>query len=212
MRHGFGTHLMACGAMVMLALPACRAKPKNFDNENDELRRRVAALEADVERLTAERNEARAKLAEAARAAAEAGGMTEEAREALPRCAGVRLGRLSGPVDDDGSPGFDAVDFYVQPFDGRQRFIPIAGTLAAEATLIPKPDARAGATPRTLGRVTLSPSQLREAYRSSPLGTHYSVRLPLDPPNAPLDGTVVLTVAVTDALTGQVFEARQAGP
>ncbi len=203
--------------LILLALlpafPGCRAQPKDFDNENDTLRRRVTELETDLARMTAERNEASAKLAEMSRVAAQAGGLSEEAREALPRCAGVRLGALSGPVDDDNTPGLDVIDFYVQPFDGRQRFVPVAGTLSVEATLIPKPGAGGGASkPRSLGSITLSPADLREAYRSSPLGTHYSVRLSLTPPNAPLEGSVVLTARLMDALTGQNYDAQLIKP
>ncbi|HVZ94936.1 MAG TPA: hypothetical protein VG797_10540 [Phycisphaerales bacterium] len=210
-RHLHTTTLLFLAAGV---LTGCKAKPKNFDNENDALRRRVTELETQLAATTAERNELQAKLAEAARTSAAAGGLSEEAREALPRCAGVRLGRLSGPVADDGTPGLDAIDFYVQPFDGRQRFVPVAGTLTASAAFIPRTSGTAvpPPPPRELGRVTLSPNQLREAYRASPLGTHYTVRLPLDPPNMPLEGTVVLRVELLDALTGQTWRAEQLVP
>lgn len=203
-RLGGATMLLAAAG---LSIGACRAGGKNFDNENDDLRRQLATAEAELARITAERNELRAKVNEMAKASAQAGGLSEEAREALPRCAGVRLERLSGPVDDDGAPGFDAVDFYVQPIDGRQRFIPVAGSLSAQATLIP-PAGTAEGAPKLLGRVELSPSQMREAYRSSMLGTHYSVRLELDPANQALEGSVVLTVELLDALSAERHRAE----
>lgn len=218
----------ACAAMAIAALVGCRAKPKDFDNENDALRRQVIDLEAQVQSLTAERGELQAKVAEMSRerdASIDSGSAAAEVVESLPRCAGIEFSRYSGLADRDGTPGPEAIDVYLRPFDGRRRFVQVAGRLSITATLVPSGSAqeplgtavsqptapRGSATtqPRTLTRVDLGPRELREAYRSGPLGTHYSVSLPLNPPNQPLDGVVVVYVTLIDAISGLSHEATQ---
>jgi hypothetical protein len=82
------------------------------------------------------------------------------------------------------------------------------GTINATATLIPT-----DADPLTIGRVTLTPSQLRDAYRSSLTGTHYTVELPINLPDSwSRDGAVKDTfvrVIYTDGVTGQTQTAER---
>ncbi len=192
-----------------LVLGSCKAG--GDESEVDELRRQRETLLDENDALHARLNEAEAKLAELSRTLEAAGGDNrDEIVAALPRCAGITIGRVSEPVDTDDQPGADAVRVYVSPFDGRQRFVQIAGWLTLEADLIPTLDPssprRAAEGPRRLGRLTLGPSELREAYRSSALGTHYTATLPItDRPNAPIDGTLVLSASFRDAITGQTF-------
>lgn len=220
----------ACALLSASVFAGCRAKPKDFDNENDTLRRQVVDLESQVQALSAERGELQAKLAEILRerdAAVDSGQPGAEVVESLPRCAGIEFSRYTGLADRDGIPGPEAIDIYLRPFDGRQRFVQVAGRLSITATLVPPGTATeplgagkgsAGssvaaspgtAAPRTLAKLDLGPREIREAYRSGPLGTHYTVSLPLDPANQPLNGVVVVYVTFTDAISGLAHEATQ---
>lgn len=216
----------ACAGVATLALVGCRAKPKDFENENDVLRRQVIDLESQVASLSAERGELQAKLAEMMRerdASLDSGSAAAEVVASLPRCAGIEFSRYTGLADRDGTPGPEAIDLYIRPYDGRQRFVQVAGRLSVTATLVPPGSVaepmgtdKAGAAgtasspqPRTLAQLELSPNDLREAYRSGPLGTHYSVTLPLDPPNQPLNGVVVVYATFTDAISGLSHETTR---
>ncbi len=213
--------------LLTIALPACSSGPKNFENENDDLRRQRENLLERVESLEAALAEARAKIAEMHAALQVAGDATSaEVLEALPRAAGIEIDRLSGPVDRDGEPGYpESIDVYVRPYDGRRRFVQVAGTLAVEARYVPLPgdppadrllaaagadvDAQPpdGADAILLGTATLSPAELREAYRSSVMGTHYTVRITPRPDVRVLDGSIVLSAVLVDRVTGQRHEA-----
>jgi len=201
---------LAIGLSAILALAGCRSKPKDFENENDTLRRKVLELETQVSALQAERGELSAKLAELAHRhdlAADEGAFTAAVVDALPRCAGIEFARLTSLGDRDGTPGPEVIDVYIRPFDGRQRFVQVAGRLVVSATLIPPPGSAPNAAPRTLATTELGPRELREAYRSGPLGTHYTITLPLEPPNRPLAGDVVISATLIDAITGVAHEA-----
>lgn len=199
-------------ASIALCLHGCSAK--GTYTEADELRERIIALEKDLSKTTAERDEARAKLAEAERVRlAGSDDLPADVLAAMPRCAGISFDGLTGLARDGAS-----VDVYVKPFDGRQRFVQIVGTLTVRADLIPPPttdaaksasDAPAAATP--LGVVTLSPVELRDAYRSSPLGTHYSVRLPISAA-VPPGGSLAITAEFLDPLSGQAHRASTITP
>lgn len=198
---------MALGACAVIA--SCRSGPKNFDNENDELRRKLTDAEARIASLEAERSELAAKLAELTRTFEGAGGEPgADVIASMPRCAGISIGRLSGLADADDNGVFERVDLYVRPYDGRQRFIQIAGRMKVSATLVPAPGS--AAAPRTLGTAVLLPYDLREAYRSSPMGTHYTATIMIDPlPAASANaGSLVLVAEFEDAITGQVHTAQ----
>lgn len=190
-----------------LGVSACSSR-KSFENENDDLRRRVASLESELEGARARAVEAESKLTEFARARES----TDEGRalEALPRCAGISVGRFSGFVRPESGDRPNAVDVYIKPYDGRQRFVQVAGTLRVEALLLPeKLGADAVETAgRRLGVAELSPEQVREAYRSSPLGTHYYVRLELSTDLGELRGTLVIRAELRDPIGGQVHRTE----
>lgn len=211
--------LLALGA----SLGGCSGQPKNFENDNDALRRRVAELEGERDAALARATEAEAKLGEAANAAESR--LDGQVLEALPRCAGVTIDRFSGLVDsdDDGRP--DSVDVYIKPYDGRQRFVQVPGRLTVEATILapapapakgskkgapPTPPPGPAPTPLVVGPRTLSPVELREAYRSSMLGTHYLATLDLPQgAEAPEGSSVVIRVELLDPTTGVVHRAER---
>jgi hypothetical protein len=111
----------------------------------------------------------------------------------------------------------------VTPFDGRHRFVQIVGTLTVEARYVPlagagtpqdevlaravAPADSALPDQNLLGRTTLGPSGLREAYRSGFMGTHYTVEIVPRPDVRVTDGAVVLSATFVDELTGRRHEA-----
>ena len=220
------------GALVLLlctVAAGCHSGPKNFENENDSLRTQVLDLQDQVTGLEAELGESKAKINELQSVLAGTGDApAREVLEALPRCSGIEIERLSGPIDKDGEPGYpESIEVYIRPFDGRQRFVQVVGTLTVEARYLPA-SATQGADDRSLeagvrsssggdggvagggvllGAATLGPSELREAYRSGFTGTHYTVRL--TPPGNVwvLDGAIVISVVLLDRVSGLRHEA-----
>lgn len=212
------------GVVVALAcvLGGCHSGPKNFENENDTLRAQVMDLQDKVTSLEAELGEAKGKINELQEVLAGTGeGPAKEVLEALPRCAGIEIGRLSGPIDKDGEPGYpESIEVYVRPYDGRQRFVQVVGAMTVEVRYLPA-SAAGGADDETLeagvkggsatgvllGRVRLDPSGLREAYRSGFMGTHYTVAITPPADVRVSDGAIVLSAVLLDRVTGLRHEA-----
>lgn len=183
-------------------MSACRAK--GTWSEADELRQRLEEARRELASVRAERDEALATLAEAERVRLATGGeLSAEVAAALPRCAGVEIDRLSGPT-----PAFDAVEVYVRPFDGRRRFVQVVGRLRVRADAVPSAGSESAMPPRMLGQAELGPGELREAYRSSVMGTHYAVRVPVEAGAWPTEGSVAVSVELLDALSGRVHRAE----
>ena len=176
--------------LVVLAVQGCTVTAGGFANENDELRFQVQELEDDLNAMTLERNEWRAK----AEASATANESLSNAAvlEALPRVTKLDIDRLTGFVDRDGQPGYEAVDVYILPKDARDRFVQAVGSVTISLVQLPTPpttDAPRSTNgpgsepaPVTLATRTLSPTDLRDAYRNTLLSVHYSIQLTLDPP------------------------------
>jgi hypothetical protein len=209
--------------LVLCAVaPGCHSGPKNFDNENDSLRAQVLDLQDQVTGLEAELSESKAKINELQEVLAGTGDApAKEVLEALPRCAGIEIDRFSGPVDKDGEPGYpESIDVYVSPYDGRQRFVQVVGALTVEARYLPASTAggaddkaleagvqSGGAAGVLLGKVTLDPRDLREAYRSGFMGTHYTVQITPPADVRISDGAIVLSAVLLDRVTGLRHEA-----
>jgi len=169
---------------------------------NDELRARVLDLEKTNEQLR--RREAEL-LAELERESRRPDSLSPEVRANVPHVAGIAIGRLSHALDgdDDGVP--DRLTLYVEPVDGLGRFTQMVGTLSAHAVFVP-PDADA----ITIGRISLDPGPLREAYRSSVTGTHYTVQVPIAVDAAQSREPCLVRVRYEDGLTGAVHTAERA--
>jgi hypothetical protein len=188
-------------ACIVSALPACGTR--DFDNENDRLRRLALDQEAQIKALRSERSELLAKLAGAERAREAA--LDPDVLDAIPRCAGIGLDALSGlQRPREGERGGPKVVGYVDPFDGRQRFVQIVGTLTVDAIIAgPTGDAAPVVVHATLG-----PAEVRDAYRTSITGYYYLVEVPVEAGAVPAGGTVTIRARFVDALTGQSHDAQ----
>lgn len=205
--------MLACAGVLV----GCGG-PKNFDNDNDALRRERESLTVENDRLRAQVGELRAKLDEIARTNRLADGEDAEAlARATPRCGGIDLHRFTALIDQDAEPGAEAIEVVLSPFDGRKRFIQVSGWVTIRADLIPSPDAEGEAQPpRLLLSATLGPEEVREAYRSSVMGTHYAFTLPLDAVapagGGATDGSVMIVASFRDAQTGRRHRAQRSVP
>ncbi|MFU8829784.1 MAG: hypothetical protein ACNA8P_10180 [Phycisphaerales bacterium] len=196
--------IIELGASVILS--GCTRRVGGFRDRLDEARYERDQFEVELRRMTAERDELRAKLSElTANLAAVDGVPAAVVIDSLPRCAGIRIDRLSGLVNRDEQPGFDGIDVNIVPYDARGRFVQVAGTLQVSVVLYPTPGEEV--VPRTLVSRTVPPTEIREAYRSTLLSTHYAVRLDLDPPIEEVDGTLILVVQFRDVITGLTHSA-----
>jgi len=112
----------------------------------------------------------------------------------LPRITEVRVGRysrLSAAAD-----GGVLLQVWLEPRDGRGRFLQLAGPIAMNLVHIP-----VEGEPIGLMQIHMTAEQVRDAYRSFLTGTHYAIeRMLPEPP--PADGVVVLHVEYIDDWTG----------
>jgi hypothetical protein len=142
------------------------------ENENDRLRARTVELEDQAAALQQRNGELEAELA---RDAATSGEASEEIQAASPHVVEIAVQRLSHARDTVGDGVADELIVYIRPADGRGRFIQLLGMLSINAAILP-----ADADAVTIGRVQLSPLQVRDAYRSGITGTHYTVSMPIE--------------------------------
>jgi hypothetical protein len=206
---GRAARVIALVGLVTASAWGCRGG--DFYNENDRLREEVLDLRERVEELRAEREELAAKLAERRRLSADS--IPEEALAAMPRLAGVRIGRFSGPRDADGSSGLEVMDVYLEPFDGRRRFLQITARVSAEVFLL-GPVSEGGSSGdrsvRRLGRAEFSAEEVREAFRSSLLsGAHYTLEVPLERALEAGHPDLLVRVEARDLLSGRIHRAER---
>jgi len=163
-------------------------------------------LRAEVVERTRERDEARAKVAELETKLTELtlardAKIDPESAEALPALAGVALSSLSTARLVE--PNKATLALVIEPRDGLGRFLQITGTLRATAAiLIP------GREPLAAGKATLGPKALREAYRSTAFGTHYTIEIPLNWEGSEPARAVSIAAEFTDALTGKPYPVQ----
>ena len=189
---------------ILLLLPViagCGSPRILVPTDGDEARARVMELEQENRELQREVTELRAQLDASA---ATPRIPPAEIVEAWPRPVDLTIGRLSGVVDTSGDDLPDTVRLYLQPADGRGRFVQLFGRLSVHAAVLPD-----GGTARSVGRLDLDPHQLRDAWRSGFTGTHYTVELPLDPSAALAEPLLTVQVTYTDALTGETLSAQR---
>lgn len=146
-------------------LPACTIHAGGTQDPAkvaDELRTQLAAAQAQLAQRDAAIAELNKKLEQATSLGA-------EQAQALPVVASLVIDARSGL-----SRTGDALEVIIQTKDGRERFMQVAGTLRVALH-------QEGAQPADapLASAQLTPLQLRDAYRSGFMGTHYLVTIPM---------------------------------
>lgn len=179
-------------AWCALVVPACG--PKNFDNENDALRREREVLRDRIAALELELAEARAKIPATDSPEADA------IARATPEAAKVTIARLARLEDADGDGIADRVTLRIEPVDGRGRFVQVAGRIEARVEAV-----RADAPTREVGRAMLDPEQVRDAFRAGFGGAVYAVEVPVDGAGLREGDRLMATVSVTVG-AGQTLE------
>jgi hypothetical protein len=198
--------VVAVLGLACAVLPACRiGGERSVSAENDRLRQLSKDQQTQIASLEGEISELKAKLNEASLPNQ---GLAPEALEAMPRVTQIEISSLSGFMPTEGTTA-DKVIVWFETRDGRSRFVQAVGTVNVEAlTLAPKLGDSSPASER-IGAATLTPVQLRDAYRSSFTGTHYAVEIPLDKPIDRTGKSLVMRVELHDAVTGQVVKGER---
>lgn len=187
-RVGWGVMMVAglAGSVVMGG--GCQIGGSSTQGkENNRLREQVQTLTAQVDQLTKERDDLAGKLAEAARvggvgsggSGGSVGSMNAQVMEAMPRVQKLEIDSLSGlrpTLTSRPGSAAESVVVYVVPRDGRGRFMQVAGELRVRARVL-----RGGAEIASVER-KLNPIEVRDAYRSGVMGTHYEVEMKFDAP------------------------------
>ncbi|MHC4217951.1 MAG: hypothetical protein ACYSU7_05790 [Planctomycetota bacterium] len=184
-------------AVLLLLLAGCG---KKASRQNDVLRARSLELEAQVRELTDRNRELEAALEQAP---TDPETLPEDVRANIPHVVRVEIDRRSHALDEDGDGRADALCVYVKPSDGLGRFVQLVGYLGVHAAIVP-----GDADPISLGRTTLGPTEVREAYRTSFMGTHYRLTLPVTLPADLHEGSVTVTVLYTDGRSDRSVDDR----
>ncbi len=162
--------MLLTAATLVAALTAGCGSFKRVSEENDRLRARLMELEDENRALAGRAAELDGQLQRLTRDLP----IPQEVRDATPHVTDISIASVSHATDTDGDGRSDTLIIYVEPTDGRGRFVQMVGELSVHAAMLP-----ADGDAITLGRVRLGPLELRDAYRSTFLGTHYTVDVPI---------------------------------
>jgi hypothetical protein len=178
--------LCLAGATLLL-IAGCG--PKNFENENDKLRRANMELKREIEQMRdkLDRQSGRIQTLQSRLAGPS---QTQPLRDA-PTLSQIKLGRYSGSIDNDGDGTDDTVRLYVRTLDQRGRMLPVAAKAKIQVVHIPEEG-----EPRRLASKNYNGKAFDEAYRSSFTGEHYTleVKLPDSVPETVDEVTVKVTL------------------
>jgi hypothetical protein len=137
-----------------------RDENRSLRESNAELSARVAELEAKLAAVEAERVE---------------GGVDPEVVAQTPAATRLELKSSSVVEPVRGQPGRGVARVWLEPVDGRGRFVQVTGWLEVAITALP-----ATGPAVAIGSIRLGPAEVRDAYRSGFMGTHYTVEVPVD--------------------------------
>ncbi len=185
-----------------MSMVGCSVGPRNFENENDRLRRENLVLKRQAEQLSTEVEALDTALAAAERRnAAGPASLPEGVRRPVP--ATLKLGRFSGPVDQDENGQADLLRLYLLTLDTQDRFVQTIGRVQISASVV-----AAGQPARTILTTRIDAADLDAAYRSGPAGTHYTLELPVpDGVSCPMDRPLHLAIELDDLIHGHQLQA-----
>lgn len=183
--------------LAAVAVAGCGPSKNTLSHENDRLRALAHDLERTNKRLDDRITELEAALREAS-ASASFEGVPPEVMAAVPHVVTVDIDRRSHVEDGDGDGRPESLVLYLKTRDGRARFVQAVGTLTADAAVI-----EPGRDAITVGRIILGPADVRDAWRSSFMGTNYTVTVPLDLTAAPDAAELIAQIEFIDGQTGR---------
>ncbi|MBI1367786.1 MAG: hypothetical protein GC162_03940 [Planctomycetes bacterium] len=170
-----------------LCATGCSSGPRNFENDNDRLRKENTALTEKVAQLS----DHVAGLEKQLQAEQSRRGVKLPESLVIPACTKITIDRYSGRVDD-------ALRLYLSTLDAKGRFVQTIGRVSISVVAI-----EAGKEATVLGSTTIEAKDFDAAYRAGLTGTHYTLmcRVPGKLP----EGVTEVTVKVTldDLVTGQ---------
>jgi hypothetical protein len=188
-------------AAMTLAIAAGCGSAKRVSSENDRLRAQVLDLQDENRSLASQVEELQGQFD---RATGESS-VPRAVLAATPHVASLSIDSLSHTVDTDDDGYADTLTVYVSPSDGLGRLVQLVGDLSIHVALLP-PDGDAV----TMGRVSLGPQELRDAYHSTWLGTHYTVAVPITIPRSVTEPTgCTLRVEFVDGYSGRRVTSQQ---
>lgn len=189
----------AIGA-ACLASVACHSGPRNFLNENDNLRRQNLELREKVDGL---QKQIDLRVAEIDTLNAQHGSATRPALGGtdVPRVVKLDLDRYTGAIDTNGDGADDTLRIYLKTLDQHGRFLPAAGRAVVQVVAISP-----GTPPALIAEKTFEPREFDAAYRSGLTGTHFTLEVPL--PAKPPAGGATAKLTFTDAATNATLTAE----
>jgi hypothetical protein len=190
-------------------LGGCRW-PADVARENVRLRHQVVELENEVEAARRERAELEATIEQMSVAADPAARGLPQARPAVVELA---IGGLSHFRDTSGNLLPDTLVLYVTPRDGRGRFTQVVGEFTVQASVSEAEQA----PPLVIGERRFTTPEVRDAYRSGFLGTHYTLEVQISLPSNSdpawlRDRRAGVTVWFHDPDTGRTIEQLRVIP
>jgi hypothetical protein len=193
------------GPALCIVLMASCSSGQRISKVNDELRAANHDLGQEVLALKRRNNELEIELKRLAQQPPQT--MPQEIVAHVPRIVEVNIGKLSHVRDEDGDGLPETLLLYVEPLDGRGRFTQMVGTLEINAAFIPS-----HGDPLSAGQATFAPDQVRDAYRSTLTGVHYTFSIPVQITSELNDGdasTLAVRATFNDGLTGQAITAER---
>ncbi len=191
-----------------LSLAVGCAGPRNFENDNDKLRRTNLELQDQVNQMQAALKQRVAQIDALEQQLQQQTGIDPTI---APRLTRITFGRYSGTIDTNNDGRDDTLRIYVKTLDQDDHFYPARATAVLQAMVIPTPnniidsnnnaaDNNADNAPRELFTHIYSAEQFAAAYRSGMTGTHFTFETPL-PDSANLPDAITIQLSVTDRST-----------
>lgn len=181
--------LGGCSARALGPSPndALRDENRSLRETNAELTGRVRELETRIAALETERAP---------------DGVDPDVAANTPAVGKLEL-KSGSVVEATAGPGGRGVArVWLEPVDGRGRFVQVTGWIEVAIAALP---VSGPAIP--IGSVRLGPAEVRDAYRSGFMGTHYAVEVPVDLAAAGASPNFAVAATFTEGRSRKAFTA-----
>ncbi len=120
--------------------------------------------------------------------------------EDMIRLERITLEKLTGGYDSNHDGYDDGIVVYLQPIDTDGHIVKVAGSVKVKLFSL-------DSKPRLIGRIELTPSQLRKTWIGSLWTNHYTIKCPFS--ITPKTTDITVRVEFTELLTGKTFVAQK---